>query len=110
VWFCARKNGVLAAYQLCFLFKGKIVFWETDFDPSFSESGPGYFLKDRILNWGLENGYKEAGFGQTPTGAKGAVEFKERMGGEAQPVFEYTHASLVKRKLRAFLDGFRGRA
>ncbi len=108
-WFCARKEGVLAAYQICFLFKEKIIFWDTDFDPRFSDASPGYFLKDRILSWAQEAGFKEAGFGQTPEGGKGAVEFKERMGAQPQPVFEYTYATPVKRKLRAALEAFRGR-
>ncbi|HXF48130.1 MAG TPA: GNAT family N-acetyltransferase [Verrucomicrobiae bacterium] len=108
-WFCARKNGVLAAYQICFLFKDKIVFWDTGFDPRFSEDRPGYFLMDGILSWALENGFKEAGFGQTPEGAKGALEFKERMGGEKKTVFEYGHASPLKRKLRSAFEKVRGR-
>jgi CelD/BcsL family acetyltransferase involved in cellulose biosynthesis len=110
VWFCARKNGALAAYQICLLFKDKIIFWDTGFDPRFSTDRPGYFLKDRILSWALENGFKEAGFGQTPDAAKGAVEFKERMGGERQAVFEYSYASSLKRKLRSAFEKIRGRA
>ncbi len=109
-WFCARKKSVLAAYQICFLFKEKITFWDTDFDPRFSESGPGYFLKDQILSWAQEVGFKEAEFGQTPQGAKGALEFKERMGGEARPTFEYTYTTPLKRKLRSVFEKIRGRA
>ncbi|HEU4436847.1 MAG TPA: GNAT family N-acetyltransferase [candidate division Zixibacteria bacterium] len=104
VWFCARKNGKLAAYQICFLFKDKIIFWDTGFDSRFAKDRPGYFLKDRILTWAWENGFKEADFGQTPEGGKGAVEFKERMGGEARTVFEYTYASGLKKKLRSAFE------
>lgn len=110
IWFCARKKGELAAYQICFLFKDKIIFWETGFDSRFAKDRPGYFLKDRILSWAQEAGFKEADFGQTPEGGKGAVEFKERMGGERRAVFEYSYASPLKRRLRSAFEKIRGRA
>ncbi len=109
VWFCARRDGVLAAYQICFLFRNQIVFWDTNFALDFAKFNPGYFLKDAILRWAFENGFRTVNFGQTPGGAEGAVEFKRRMGTQVQPVFEYTYATPVKRKLRAALEAFRER-
>lgn len=109
-WFNARREGILAAYQICFLFRNQIIFWDTDFSPDFAKLNPGYFLKDAILSWAFENGYRKAGFGQTPGEAEGAVAFKERMGTRLEPVFEYTYATALKRKLRSALDKARGRA
>lgn len=108
-WFLALRERRTAGYLLCFPYREELFLWDADIDPEFSKLGPGYFLFARVLDWAANKGFKRINFGQTPEEAKGALEFKERMGGKARPVFEYTYSTPVKRKLRAALEAFRGR-
>jgi hypothetical protein len=108
-WFLTKKDGNVAGYLLGFPFRDELFLWDADFDPKFSKLRPGYFLMAKVIDWSINKGFRKINLGQSPPDAFGVALFKERMGGEKVPVYEYAYASPVKKSLRAAYEKLKGR-
>lgn len=109
IWPLAYQGEELVAFQVRFLFKGELFFWDSAFDSRFSKMRPGYFLFHHLFERAEKEGVQRINFGATPKEAPGVAFFKSRLGGKEVPVFEYTFAPILKRAARRAFEKLRGK-
>ncbi len=109
LWLAAWEKERLAGFQVYFLFKREAFYWSAAIDPRFSKLRPGYFLFQHFLDEALRRNVERLNLGATPEGAAGVRFFKTRVGGKEVPIYEYTHAPVLKKAARALYEKIRGR-
>jgi len=88
-WSVATAEEQIIAFQINFLFKDTICYWE---GASFSEAlnlRPNDALFSDTIQWGIAHGYRYLNLGGSPEKAEGLVRFKEAWGGEKKEYLIY---------------------
>jgi hypothetical protein len=84
IFWLARLGSVIVASSAELLYKDVIYGWYGAVDRSYSNESLGELLLWRILEWGVNNGYKTYDFGGAgkPNEAYGVRDFKAKFGGQ----------------------------
>ena len=89
-WSVATTEDQIIAFQINFLYKDSIYYWE---GASLSEAlnlRPNDTLFSDTIQWGISRGYKYLNLGGSPEKAEGLVRFKEAWGGEKKEYLIYS--------------------
>ncbi len=89
-WSIATAGERIIAFQINFLFKDTIYYWE---GASLSEAlnlRPNDALFSDTIQWGISQGYRYLNLGGSPEKAEGLVRFKEAWGGEKKEYLIYS--------------------
>jgi hypothetical protein len=89
-WSVVTVEEQIIAFQINFLFKDTIYYWE---GASLSEAldlRPNDALFSDTIQWGITQGYKYLNLGGSPEKAEGLVRFKESWGGEKKEYLIYS--------------------
>ncbi len=96
-WWLVLKENEIIAYQINFLFKDMLFYWDGASLPAYLQDRPNDALMGHSLNWAKENKIKFYNLGGSPPKAKGLVKFKEDWGGERKNYFIYEKTSAMGR-------------
>lgn len=105
-WSMATVDEQTIAFQINFLFKDTIYYWE---GASLSEAlnlRPNDALFFDTIQWGIAQGYRYLNLGGSPENAEGLVRFKEAWGGEKREYLIYNKKKFWYRtleKLKRFM-------
>ena len=105
-WSVAKVEERLIAFQINFVFKDTIYYWE---GASLSEAlnlRPNDALFSDTIQWGIAQGYRYLNLGGSPEKAEGLVRFKEAWGGERKDYLIYSKKKFwykIVEKLRRLL-------
>ncbi|HVP37383.1 MAG TPA: GNAT family N-acetyltransferase, partial [Terriglobales bacterium] len=105
-WSIATADEQIIAFQINFLFKDTIYYWEGASLPEALNQRPNDALFSDIIQWGISQGYKYLNLGGSPEDAEGLVRFKEAWGGEKREYLIYSKKKFWYRtleKLKKFL-------
>ncbi|MDP3024170.1 MAG: GNAT family N-acetyltransferase [candidate division Zixibacteria bacterium] len=89
-WSVATVDEQTIAFQINFLYKNTIYYWE---GASLSEAlnlRPNDALFSDTIQWGISQGYRYFNLGGSPEKAEGLVRFKEAWGGERKDYLIYS--------------------
>ena len=89
LWKVAMMENRIIAFQINFLFKDTIYYWEGASDFKALSLRPNDALFKETIQWGISQGFKYLNLGGSPEKAEGLVRFKEAWGGERKkyPVY-----------------------
>lgn len=83
----STNDGTLVASVILFVTNRTLLLYNSGFDDSYQ--GSGFYLKAKMILWGMENNYKEYNFLQ------GQERYKYELGGKDVPVYRITvHAAV----------------
>lgn len=105
-WSMATAKEQIIAFQINFLYKDTIYYWEGASLSEASNLRPNDALFSDTIQWGISKGYKYLNLGGSPEKATGLVRFKEAWGGEKKEYFIYSKKKFWYRtleKLKRFL-------
>jgi lipid II:glycine glycyltransferase (peptidoglycan interpeptide bridge formation enzyme) len=94
LWRIASIENRIIAFQINFLFKDTIYYWEGASELEALPLRPNDALFSDTIQWGISQGYRFLNFGGSPQGAEGLVRFKQAWGGEKKDYTIY-----VKKRL-----------
>jgi hypothetical protein len=94
LWRTATIENRIIAFQINFLFKDTIYYWEGASELEALPLRPNDALFSDTTQWGISQGYRFLNFGGSPQGAEGLVRFKQAWGGEKRDYTIY-----VKKRL-----------
>ena len=83
------------AYQINFLFKDVLCYWDGASLPDFLTDRPNDALMGHSINWAKRNKLKFYNLGGSPEKAEGLIKFKEDWGGERKKYFIYEKTSTL---------------
>ncbi len=89
-WSVAKTDERIIAFQINFLFKDTIYYWEGASATDALNLRPNDALFKDTIQWGISQGYRYFNLGASPEGAEGLVKFKESWGGEKKEYLIYS--------------------
>lgn len=89
-WRVAKIDERIIAFQINFLFKDTIYYWEGASSTETLNLRPNDALFKDTIQWGISQGYNYYNLGASPEDAEGLVRFKEAWGGEKKEYFIYS--------------------
>ena len=90
LWKVAIMENRIIAFQINFLFKDTIYYWEGASEIETLPLRPNDALFKDTIQWGISQGYKYLNLGGSPRKAEGLVRFKEAWGGEKKSYLIYS--------------------
>lgn len=89
-WHLAKKDGIVIAGALHFVYKDTVFDLLDASYKEYQNLRPNDLLVYSMIKWGVENRYKYYNFGASPLKAQGLIRFKENWGAEKMeyPVYE----------------------
>jgi len=106
LWRVATIEDRIIAFQINYLFKDTIYYWEGASKLEALHLRPNDALFKDTIQWGISQGYRYYNLGGSPKNAEGLVRFKEAWGGErkdyliySKKTFWYKTAEKLKRIL-----------
>lgn len=90
LWRVAKIENQIIAFQINFLFKDTLYYWEGASELEALSLRPNDALFSDTIQWGLSQGYRHYNFGGSPKSAEGLIRFKEAWGGEKKDYLIYS--------------------
>jgi len=106
LWNVATIEDQIIAFQINFLFKDTIYYWEGAAKPETLHLRPNDALFKDTIQWGISQDYRYYNLGGSPKKAEGLVRFKEAWGGEKKDYLIYSKKRLwykIAEKLKRIL-------
>ena len=103
-WHLAKKDGLVVAGTLHFVYKDTIFDLLDASYKEYQHLRPNDLLVYSMIKWGAENGYKYYNFGASPLEAQGLVRFKENWGAEKIEYLTYEKKSELFKVFNFFKD------
>ncbi len=94
-WWIVLKDNQIIAYQINFVFKDMLYYWDGASRPDFLSDRPNDALMGHSLSWTKENKIRFYNLGGSPQKAEGLIKFKEDWGGERNNYFVYERSSIL---------------
>lgn len=94
-WWMVLKDNQIIAYQINFVFKEMLYYWDGASRVDFLADRPNDALMGHSLSWAKENKMKSYNLGGSPDKAQGLIKFKEDWGGERKNYFVYERSSIL---------------
>lgn len=98
-WSIAKAEEKIIAFQINFLFKDTIYYWEGASLSGALNLRPNDALFSDTIQWGISQGYKFLNLGGSPEKAEGLKRFKEAWGGEKKEYLIYSKEKFWYRTL-----------
>lgn len=102
-WWIVLKEKQIIAYQVNFVFRDTLYYWDGGSLPDFLPDRPNDALLGYSLKWAKENKLKFYNLGGSPQESKGLIRFKEDWGGERKEYFIYEKESTLGKIQKAAL-------
>ena len=105
-WWIVSKEKQIMAYQINFVCKDTLYYWDGASWPDFLHDRPNDALMGHSIKWAKENSLKFYNLGGSPEKAEGLIKFKEDWGGERKNYFIYERQSTlgkIQKAVRKFL-------
>jgi len=94
-WHLAKKDNIVVAGTLHFIYKDMIFDFLNASHKEYQNLRPNDLLVYSMIKWGVENGYKYYNFGASPSEAKGLIRFKENWGAKKVEYLIYEKKSTL---------------
>jgi len=105
-WWIVSKEKQIMAYQINFVFKDTLYYWDGGSSADFLPDRPNDALMGHSLKWAKENKFKFYNLGGSPRESEGLIRFKEDWGGERKDYFICEKESAlgrIQKAVRKFL-------
>lgn len=105
-WWIVLKEKQIVAYQINFVFKDTLYYWDGGSLPDSLAERPNDALMGHSIKWAKENNLKFYNLGGSPQEPEGLIRFKEEWGGERKNYFFYEKKSAlgkIQKVARKFL-------
>ena len=100
-WWIVLKEKQIMAYQINFVFKDTLYYWDGGSSPDSLADRPNDALMGHSITWAKSENLKYYNLGGSPKESEGLIRFKEEWGGERKDYFIYEKESALGRIQKA---------
>jgi len=102
-WWIVLKEKQIMAYQINFVFKDTLYYWDGGSSPDSLAERPNDALMGHSIIWAKSNNLKFYNLGGSPQKSEGLIRFKEDWGGDRKDYFTYEKESTLGKIQKAVL-------